>query len=45
MLLAICAESGASRKKLEKAGGEEMLTIMTAQMRSEEPVQERTSYS
>jgi hypothetical protein len=45
MLGNICAASGADRKKTAKAGIEELLATMTARMRSEEPLQERTSYS
>jgi len=45
MLAAICSASGADRKKLEKVGVEDLLAVMTTQMRSEEPVQARTSFS
>jgi uncharacterized sulfatase len=45
LLANICAASGADGKKTAKAGTEELLATMTARMRSEEPLQERTSYS
>jgi hypothetical protein len=46
LLAEICSESGDCGKiKPEKAGPQELLALMTRQMRAEEPVQPRTSYS
>jgi arylsulfatase A-like enzyme len=45
MLAELCAQSGADIQKLANASPEELLSIMNHQMRSEEPVQERTSFS
>ena len=45
LLAELCGQSGADTRKLAKASPEELLSIMNHQMRSEEPVQERTSFS
>jgi uncharacterized sulfatase len=45
MLAMICSAAGADTRKLAKAGVEDLLATMAEQMRSEEPVQERTSFS
>lgn len=45
MLAEICSASGASERNLANRSVEDLLALMTARMRSEEPVQERTSFS
>jgi arylsulfatase A-like enzyme len=45
MLAEICSAAGTDKQELAKASVEDLLRTMTAQMRSEEPVQERTSFS
>jgi len=45
VLVEICSGAETDNKELAKAGVEDLLRTLTAQMRSEEPVQERKSFS
>jgi len=45
MLVEICSAAETDKQELAKAGVEDLLRTMRAQMRSEERVQERKSFS